>query len=505
MNAKTTLLTSCKIRYYLVYRPHWLLFLVGCMMATILVAQLNHNGRQHQPPQNNTYPLYQQKHTVYPVTIPPQKRNQVNTTVATTLYYQPTTTQNKGNTLSENCAPDTVILTSQQQIDEFANTYPGCTKFKRIWIKGKDASPAIINLNGLAQIEEITEQLLIDETNITTLAGLTGLKKVGIGFDIFNNPDLEETGLTGLESLGIIHLSNLPSLSSLAGLTNNLTNHNTYTLIISGTQLTDLTGLEGIHSMPNMYILGNPQLTSLNGLENLTECGGGITLIGNINLTSISALAGITALPFGSLELSYNYSLTQLEGLDNITLIKKKLWINWNVALQTLAALNDDLIIEDEDGEELKLVDNWQLTFCAEPAICTFIANGGAYEIAANGSGCQTIAQIQEACGLTCPSTTDITFTGIESEEWENPANWSLNRIPQFCDRVIIPSYKTVVAHGNKTIAYLNIQNSNLDMSGFSLYMSKGAYMYQSQLNQVAFCRVNVEEATTLLSSDVEG
>jgi hypothetical protein len=263
----------------------------------------------------------------------------------------------KGNNpvkkLTGECTADTIILTNQDDIDNFADNYPDCHVFKNLFIKGRDADPAITNLDGLAQVQEVTQKLLVDSTEITTLAGLSGLKKVGINFDITNNFDLEETGLTGLESLGIIFLVNLPKLISLEGLTNNFTNNGTFTLIIANTGLPNLIGLEGIHTVPNMYILGNHDLTSLEGLENLTYSGGGIIMNANSKLTNISALSQVTEIPFGPLELLYNYELNDLTGLENITLIKKHLWIEYCLALETLDLLNDDLIIEDEDSQKL--------------------------------------------------------------------------------------------------------------------------------------------------------
>jgi hypothetical protein len=365
-----------------------------------------------------------------PVTIEPKTGVKVPASQEATLYLPKTTVAKKEKTLSGDCDADTIFLKNQDDIDNFADNFPGCTTFKRIYILGENADPAITNLDGLSQIEEITEQLLVEKTNLTTLAGFTGLKRVGIGFDIFNNTDLEETGLTGLESLGIIHLSNLPNLTSLAGLTNNFTNPGVFTVIISSTGLHDLSGLEGIHWLPNFYLFTNGQLTSLNGMQNIYDCPFGFVIWGNTQLTDVSALSGLTSLDFGSMEFAYNHSLKDLTGLENITFIKKHMWFTWNPELETLEMLNDALVIEDEDNEKLKLIDNWKLSFCSEPAICNFLSTGGDYEIENNSEGCNNKDEIDEDCSDGCLDRAHNQFTGDENDDWHNPNNLEPERIP---------------------------------------------------------------------------
>ena len=409
---------------------------------------------------------------------------------ATTRTHE-TSPGNAVKILSGSCAPDTVVLSNQDDIDNFADTYPDCTSFKNIFIKGSNADPAINNLDGLAQVQEVTERFWVDSTEVSTLAGLTGLKKVGVYFEITNNYQLEEAGLTGLESLGVIIFSNLPKLVTLQGLTTNFTNHGTFTLIISNTMLPDLTGLEGIHTVPNMYILGNHELTSLNGLGNLTYSGAGLIINANTKLTDITALQQVTELPFGPLELLYNYALQDLTGLENITLIKKHFWVEYCIGLETLEMLNDNLIIEDEDNQKLKLNNNYQLSFCSEPAICNFLSGGGESEIGGNAGGCETLTQIASACVIGCSSGGALNvFTGNENEDWEDELNWSLFRLPLPCDTVQITENKRVYLNDNYTIGFLLADHADLEGNGHSLTVQQGATLYQS--NFYYFTELNI-------------
>ncbi len=414
--------------------------------------------------------------------------------------------QNKFKILG-GCAPDTIILTNQNQIDSFRYNYPDCHSFTNILIQGLNANPAITNLDSLRDIEEVTERLLVDNTNITTLAGFTNLKKVGIWFEITNDTLLVETGLTNLESLGVVFFSNLPRLTSMAGLTDNFTNNGTFTLVINGTALTNLHGLENIHTVPNMYISGNFELTTLDGLQNLTESGGGISMYANTELTDIKAFSNITSLNFGPLEIQYHYALKDLAGLHNIEFIKKHLWLEWNIELETLEPLNDNLMIEDEDSNKLKIKDNWNLSFCSEPAICNFLANGGEHEISGNANGCETIAQVESLCGISCTGTDGqyIIFTGDVNDDWDNDGNWDMNRIPEPCDTVEIPSGKYVNLNGSITIGTLLADGADIEANEHSINIQRNANLYNTNIYNANTIQIQGIEETQVSDCRIHG
>lgn len=466
--------------YSMLRYPFCLFFLV--------IAQIGFSQQKPVPPQPN-FKVYTQKIA----------------TSTPTIQSNPLLPKQKNQTLAGACAPDTIILLNQDDIDNFADNYPECHSFKNLFIKGGDADPAITNLDGLAQVEEITEMLMVDSTNIQSLSGLSGLARVGIYFLITNNFDLEETGLTGLESLGVVFFSNLPKLTTLAGLTDNFTNHGTFTLIINGTKLTDLTGLEGIHTVPNMYISGNPELTSLSGLDNLTYSGGGISISANVKLTDISALSGITELQDGPLELSYNYELNALTGLENIELIKKHLRLEWNIALETLDALNDNLVIEDEDSEKLIIKDNWNLAFCSEPAICNFLQSGGGYEISGNAPGCQDFEEIDAACLVGCTIGEHFIFTGDDNDEWDNAANWDLGRVPLSCDSVEIPDGKYVTLGNDITVGWLITSSAEIEANGYSITAKNGATMDWTNFYSLKSLNIGGLQETSVTNCEING
>ncbi len=153
--------------------------------------------------------------------------------------------------LGQSCLPDGITFSTQQQIDDFATNYPGCTEIEGgVLIDGA----SITNLNGLAQLTSIGRGLHIwRNAALTSLSGLDNLTSIGGGLAIDRNDGL--TSLSGLD--------NLTSIERL--------------YIHDNAALTSLSGLENLTSIGvELWIYGNNALTSLSGLDNLTSIGGDI-------------------------------------------------------------------------------------------------------------------------------------------------------------------------------------------------------------------------------------
>jgi hypothetical protein len=468
-------------------------------------------------------------------------------------------TYSPNNTLS--CLPDTILLTTQSQIDNFSTNYTGCTNPKYLLIDGSGASPAITNLNGLSSITEVINKLKISHTSITSLSALSNLTIIGEALELEHNPLITNTGLNNLTQLGSITFRDLPALNSVAGLSNhissingvfidstglttlsglsgithmlnleidhcplpnlssltNLTyiqdwlwlsfdtlmtnvgltnlvqcnffifydlplftsmagishhliNTNVGTFIIQNTALTDLSGLDSLTSVPNFFVLGNPNMTSLHGLEKLSgNIPGGISIWGNPSLANIDALNNITSIDNGTLECSYNNDLPNLTGLANVTTIGGGLWIDHQPNLTSLGDLNSNLVIQNINDDQVRITNNNQLALCSFPPLCSYLAFGGGAVIEFNATGCNSIAEQQSSC----PSIngTALTWTGIVDDQWITPGNWNPAVIPTSNDSIIIPGAVTNHPHlySDVVIGQLTMKNgSQLYTNGFN-------------------------------------
>ncbi len=111
------------------------------------------------------------------------------------------------------------------------------------------------------------------------------------------------------------------------------------TLDIIGDDITDLSPLSSLVEAEIINISNTPNLTSLAGLENLSQVSLGLILRDAANLVDISALQGLTSIP-NDIDLDNLESLTNLNGLQNLEYIRN-LTLENNANLTDLSALSN--------------------------------------------------------------------------------------------------------------------------------------------------------------------
>ncbi|MCC6462378.1 MAG: hypothetical protein IT260_18065 [Saprospiraceae bacterium] len=276
------------------------------------------------------------------------------------------------NGLGQSCLPGGITFTSQAQIDNFKNEYPGCKVVGQVIINGT----GIYNLDGLNEITTISYGFeLMNNNSLTNLNGLQSLDSVGNQFVISQNNNLSD--ISGLHNLRGVYeldlwsnaaLPNLDGLGKLSSITNILSIGSNPSLTniqglqqldsIGGLEIRDnkklnsLQGLESLRFVGNaravtgaglqvsLSIQDNPLLTNLSGLDNLNTVVGGLLISGNPNLSSLQGLGNLSSA--GGLGVAYTNYLTDLNGLDKLSGLGNK-WVS-------------------PYGGALYLVENWGLT-----------------------------------------------------------------------------------------------------------------------------------------------
>ena len=184
-----------------------------------------------------------------------------------------------------------------------------------------------------------TTQAQIDnfQTNYPNCTEIEGHVEI-TGNDITNLNGLNVLiAFGGGLSIGDYYIGN-PILTSLTGL-DNVTSIGGNLLIRYNDALTSLTGLGNLTSIGGNLEIGNPVLTSLTGLGNLTSIGGNLE-IGNSVLTSLTGLDNLTSIG-GCVVITSNAALTSLSGLGNLTSIGGYLFIMDNAVLSSLIGLDN--------------------------------------------------------------------------------------------------------------------------------------------------------------------
>jgi len=295
------------------------------------------------------------------------------------------------HSFAQSCLEEGITFTTQEQIDNFQTNYPGCFE-----IEGN------VIING--------------EESITNLSGLNVLTSIGGNLDIYDNDIL--MSLQGLESLNSIHGDLIighpgywnanDSLTSLSGL-DNLDYLGGDLSIACNLSLINIAALGNINYVggsiyigyPNAWgtMGGNSSLTNLTGLENITVVEGDLHIHSNPVLTTLEGLNNIISIG-GNLHVSANESLTNFSGLDNLTTIGGgfNLFANW--ALTSLSGLDSLDVI----GGDLDIVGNSVLSVCEIPGLCNYLSNpNGSVNIYYNAPGCDIPPEIANACGITLP------------------------------------------------------------------------------------------------------
>lgn len=298
------------------------------------------------------------------------------------------------NGRGQSCLPNGISFNTQASIDNFSTNYPGCT--------------------------EIGGFVSISGANITNLNGLSNLKSVN-WLDISGNPGLSDlTGLNQLDTAGYFTITNNINLSSLAGL-ENLTNIQDGIGIWGNPALKNLNALSHVSNVPRwISIRENKALLSLQGLEGITVVKDTVHIVGNDALVNLAGLNNTTYI--GELDIGYNNTMTSFAGLENLTEVGE-LYIIHNPLLANIDALKqlerivdgefEDLYIEENSSltnlsglenlsilaGRLRVVNNPLLSDCSVYAVCNHILNEPTLvTISGNASGCSTPAEVELQC-----------------------------------------------------------------------------------------------------------
>jgi hypothetical protein len=130
--------------------------------------------------------------------------------------------------------------------------------------------------------------------------------------------------------------------------------------------------LNGIFSINGMIEIYETMLTSLEGLNTLSYVAGDFIINVNPALANMTGLESLDSIG-GNLRVNNNTELTTLEGLENIA---------------------------DSTIENLSVINNGSLSFCAIQSLCDYLKSpNGTVEIYNNASGCNSPLEVEEACG----------------------------------------------------------------------------------------------------------
>jgi hypothetical protein len=182
---------------------------------------------------------------------------------------------------AEDCPDKNYDLKYQREVDALGET--GCTTVRgrlSIW-----RSSDITSLDRLINLTSVEGYMDIGYTDVlTNLDGLDNLTSISGGLYIGENAVLSDlNGLANLTSVGDLYLVGNPALTNLNGLE----------------RLARISRPDGGASEGKVYIYGNSTLANLDGLANLSSVDGDLSLRGNRALANCKLIAPLLGWPDG--------------------------------------------------------------------------------------------------------------------------------------------------------------------------------------------------------------
>lgn len=340
--------------------------------------------------------------------------------------------------IAQNCLPEGITFITQSQIDSFQTLYPGCTVIEgNVTISGPD----ITNLDALNVLVSIEGNLEIKSNAL--LGDLTGLSNLGyLGGNLRIEQNEALINLQGFELLETLngdliigdvvlgeypYSTGNPLLTSLSGL-NNLTSVQGNLKLCGNNSITSLSSLENLEFIGGNlqvggldfiygFVFGNPLLVNLSGLDALSSIDGSLFIAGNRNLKNLSGLDNLNAIGQNAW-FDLNDSLTSLQGMNQLASIGGSLQIRWNLSLLNITGLEN---IASHTIHDIEISYNQALSECHVKSICDYLADpGGEIYIAYNAPGCNSPEEVEAACETV---GVENTVTGKEYLIFPNPAN----------------------------------------------------------------------------------
>lgn len=164
------------------------------------------------------------------------------------------------------------------------------------------------------------DQLVGYDGPLNAIKGFKTLRTIGATFNIGGKNLTDISGFANLESVGQdirISTTGLSGLSGLGKLSSAGSSESRLIYIQDNAQLTSLSGLTSLTSTSGVYIVRNPALVNLQGLEKVTNMKASITISQNGKLANVDGLANVAG-TINGISISDNALLKNLCGITKL-------------------------------------------------------------------------------------------------------------------------------------------------------------------------------------------
>ena len=306
--------------------------------------------------------------------------------------------------IAQECLPEGITFTEQEQIDNFQYDYPNCSEIEgNLLIAGED----ITNLFGLNVINviqgnlEIGDFIMEGNPNLQNLNGFEGLTSIGGNLSIYANGSLltingldnlssvngnlairynstlqdisalynidessiASLGIVGNESLADCNVGNIcnylsdpngavsitlnaigcnnpPEVAAACGFTLQCLPYGNYLFSEQNEINSFQTDYPNCTELKGRVGIAGPNIYDLSELSNVISIEGGLDIYNNLMLNNLTGLNELEYIG-GDFEINGNHSFTDLSGLENLNIIGGRLDISHCDSLINFTGLNN--------------------------------------------------------------------------------------------------------------------------------------------------------------------
>lgn len=227
-------------------------------------------------------------------------------------------------------------------------------------------NPALVDISGLSALEIVDSVSIVDCDALTDLTGLQGpivgnLQK-GWYLTVAANDGLTDLGgLADLQGFsGQLMIENNAALEDISALEFVLDPAGLAGIyVVDNPVLVDLVGLEAVTQVGELQLFNNDALTSMHGLEGLVESTNDIYIVGHDNLTTTAGLEALQKVV--TLQIFDNKALSSLAGLSGLSTVSQVL------AIGSCESGGSDALVDLHGLENLQTA--WALTISNNSAL----------------------------------------------------------------------------------------------------------------------------------------
>lgn len=273
------------------------------------------------------------------------------------------------------CGSGIIILSNQQQVDNFKKVYPGCTIIDGSMV----ITGSVENVDSLHMLTQVINNLSINGGLVNDILGLNGLTHIGASLTVVNSSISNWDVFNNLDKVGLdltIDCKELPGFSTLDSVGGKLKLQFFQNLSVPNVVFNSMNDLKFIGN--DLEILTNWRLT-INGFQNLNKIGGSLNFSNNTFFGHLLTVNSFNNLVFVGNDINTTGGYLSFTGLNNVTKVNNLILeylVDFN-GFNSLDSILNNCKISGVDISNVSLGSNFNVSYFGGNVELTHLVNIG--------------------------------------------------------------------------------------------------------------------------------